>query len=774
MKVFFPPHANGQVDTISLSLPTTGLAIGNDTLILALESSYEPAGGPLMVYDTLRVPVEVLAEPALSIVDNALAPDSVYAAEPFDISFAVAVDQLAGTVDSTRIVLHLLNASDSILATLYDDLTDFAVVGVDTLQYRLIDMVVPESAVAMSGWYRLGLDLALASDGYLFVPTPGLDDSLFVLEPVSVTYDAGSLGPLQVSSGAEVAFEFAVMVSGTVPVALDTLASRFRVGNDGFSATAGFVVPGAMLDPGVNVLTTDLIAIPTDQLGNDLTVSAELRFGAPGAVNPLSAILDFGGQVVGVEELAEVQILEVSNEAPNAPRVNAGQAFQIACKIANMSATEMGTFELQMVSDGSSEFDPRVTVDGVPAGDTVTVFFDVVAAVEYSGSEIFRVDVATLGVNQLPPIDNIAVVTIQYAALLSWVVLSPAEFVTVGDDFGILLDITNLGEAEVTDAVIRISTNGMDLGAKDTLFTETIEVGATRAIVFTAPTFDTIITLDFVVIQRPFDFNSQLPAPISDTARRVVLAVTSEDVGLVAEAELRSSGLVSPGTSKDILDLTFINEGRSSVTDIRLQEINFRVSGIDGVPLSARDVFVSGGTGLYVDDQRVARSTIGGDRIRLLLDDYVVAAGDTAVLTLKAAIDPEAAGNFYVQLITNDIHACFASGPLLGRAVQVASASGDSTLLRSSFTTVGAGLSESFIVRNNPFNPVESPAEFRYLLSRAAAAVFRVLTLSGELVYSRSLAEGEEGGAAGENVVFWDGRNDDGDMVLDGVYVAVL
>ena len=49
-----------------------------------------------------------------------------------------------------------------------------------------------------------------------------------------------------------------------------------------------------------------------------------------------------------------------------------------------------------------------------------------------------------------------------------------------------------------------------------------------------------------------------------------------------------------------------------------------------------------------------------------------------------------------------------------------------------------------------------------------------VTLTAGEEVYEQDFAAGSTGGMAGENVVTWNGRNDSGNLVMNGVYVVIL
>jgi flagellar hook assembly protein FlgD len=95
-------------------------------------------------------------------------------------------------------------------------------------------------------------------------------------------------------------------------------------------------------------------------------------------------------------------------------------------------------------------------------------------------------------------------------------------------------------------------------------------------------------------------------------------------------------------------------------------------------------------------------------------------------------------------------------------------------VLKETFTSVGPTLKGSFVIKENPFDPSLEAAEFQYFVDQSSQLEFRILTLTGELVYSIDIPEGSAGTQIGLHSLAWDGRNDEGYIVLNGVYVAVL
>jgi hypothetical protein len=443
----------------------------------------------------------------------------------------------------------------------------------------------------------------------------------------------------------------------------------------------------------------------------------------------------------------------------------------------------MTPFDLRLVTDGSSEFDPIATVDSIAGDSTVEMTFDVVAAGVPNPAEIFHVDIATLGVNRLPPIDNIALVTVQRQAEISVSVIvrgADQGYLNAGEGFDILLGLVNTGEAQATSGRFRINTNGLDLGFPDgaTIVEELVSVGAVRGLSLTAPPFDTVIHIDIDLIQSPVDANTGLPAVVGDTAFQVVLTVTSLDVRLHVEASYVPSNIVLPDEPRDLLYFKIFNPGESSISNVRLKSLGLNVLGVDRKPLQVRSVIEVGSTGLdtglYSERDRVAIASAGNNRLTFLFQDYVVPAGDTVELALRTLILARNGTEFTLHMETTDIAAEFASGPLQGQAVAVATSAGSGVVVDEVFTLVEHTLSGSLAVRNNPWDPGYEQAEFMYYLPQADNVKFVVFTLTGEEAYRTEFQSGENGGRAGENTVFWDGRSGDGSFVVNGVYVVVV
>lgn len=777
VKVYFEPAKDGQIDSLLIDLPTDGIPAGSDTLFLTLESRYQPGVSVLVVEDTLRLPVEVITGQGLAIVPGSIEPDSVYTGIPFDLSFRVSLGGVQPLWDSAVLLLELVADPDSVVAVVYHGQVYHVNVASDTADYGGIVVTLPTSTTLGSysqrAWY------AVYRDGFRFEVEAPFSSGLTLLPTVALSYSSGSLTPRVVAAGRERYFQFGVFLEGSQSVMVAPAESFLSLWSGDFSATVGFQIPGNTLSPGLNQVSTKDVFVPLELLGTSLQVSASVSYYHPGAANRLLFATAFGGETIQVEALPLIQVVEATVLAPNAPLVNTAQPFRIMSRVANLSLTDMSEFQLRLVTDGASSFDSIAVVDSIPGGDTAEVFFDVAAANQPDPIEIFRVDIATLGLNRLPPVDNIALVTVQRPAELSVSLIvrgADQGYVDTGEGFDLLLSLLNTGEAGATQGRFRINTNGIDLGLPGgaTVVEEVVPVGAVRGLSFVAPSFDTVITIDVDLIERPIDLNTMSPAIIGDTAFEVPLAVTSLDVALQMEVADIPSNIVLPGEARDLIVLRIINPATSSVSDIRLESMRLRLHDREGQPLPVRSILEVGSTAFCDDGQRLTRATAGGNHLNLFFEDFTIRASDTALLTLRTKVLSVADVEFAISLAAADIVASFAAGPLEGVPVGASTSDPDGVVLGEVFTVVEPTLAGSFVVRTNPFSPINEPAEFRYILSAEDDVTFVILTLTGDLVHRRDFRAGESGAVAGENVVFWDGRNDQGSLVLNGVYMAVV
>ena len=71
----------------------------------------------------------------------------------------------------------------------------------------------------------------------------------------------------------------------------------------------------------------------------------------------------------------------------------------------------------------------------------------------------------------------------------------------------------------------------------------------------------------------------------------------------------------------------------------------------------------------------------------------------------------------------------------------------------------------------NPFNPLKGPILIKYALTANANVSIYFFDVTGNLICRKSYPSGTNGGQQGDNRVYWDGMNDYGEMVANGVYL---
>jgi hypothetical protein len=149
-----------------------------------------------------------------------------------------------------------------------------------------------------------------------------------------------------------------------------------------------------------------------------------------------------------------------------------------------------------------------------------------------------------------------------------------------------------------------------------------------------------------------------------------------------------------------------------------------------------------------------------GEPVLALAD--TLAGLETRTYVLAAAAATAAPAGTY-RLVLGDAGALGLRDPVSGEPVPFVLAAG---LVESAPLT----LYERPLAAPNPFVPGKGGTRITYVLQEDAKVDIEVFTLLGDRVWSQSLAGGTTGGRAGLNQVTWDGLNDAGAPVRNGVY----
>ncbi|TFH01385.1 MAG: hypothetical protein E4H13_05070 [Calditrichales bacterium] len=309
----------------------------------------------------------------------------------------------------------------------------------------------------------------------------------------------------------------------------------------------------------------------------------------------------------------------------------------------------------------------------------------------------------------------------------------------------------------------------------------------------------------FALTGLPLDVNSSLPVFVSGNngVRSFALSVSQRQliVNNITESVLKSLGLEesfflkgdqniplmiftveAPGTQSDIsevkldgLELEFLQPISNETMDPAI--IHRLLSYID----IANYQYFADSVLAKTDPQRfihypVADTMNNPVNIRWQTPNSFPANSlDTMVVMVSFKKD---APNQSFQLAMNDIRAYDVNPSLTFRVVDT-----EGNLLREStamitksVSTIPLNAEEAFITYPNPFGQLQDYANIRFWLEGQSDVEIRIFTLVGELVWTKTVSGESRGIHDGTNdpTYRWDGRNDRGNRVLNGVYLCAL
>lgn len=776
VKKLFAPHAKAVPDTIIINLPTSGLLPGNDTLILECDSKYQIGDSLLSSVSYAQFPVTVFGAVSLSLVSGTFQPDSVYADVPFSAGFDAKVTGLTAPVDSSRLVLGLANnVNGPMVSTVFSGLPSVLQINDSTLRFSGIPAQASSAELTAGTTYVYRAGLTVYSGGNLVTLDSAYDGDLTIVAPSTLTIDSGSLVPSFVTERDEKPFAFDIFVAGNRRLLTNPGTASLRVQTTGFSNSISIHIDNNILLPGLNHATTDKIIFPSVAAGRYLTLTGTLDYRVDGADNEKTFTTSFDGKTIFVREQPHVKILSTEADAPNKTHVNTGQQFKIAVKV--FSTAEFDNLSVQLRSEGDSKFQGDRIIAHINADDTLTVEYIVTADDIPTAAEVFTADILSPEVQVDPPKDNVEVITIERPANLT---LSHSLVGTVNGvvapraNFGLNIQLVNSGDAPITSGIFTLTAGGVPVGIADPL-TDSIDARTPIGYELTAPNYDTTIQFNLTMTQLPIDKNTGLPAAINQSGFTTSVFVSKLDAHLKIDIVNLGSGVAVGGEIKDIATIRLSVAGTSTLSGVRLKEIEIEITDADVHPVESRDIFVVGNTGWFDEKLEVSRATAGGERMKFEFPDLTVTASDSIELTLRAALQGQLPDRFRVRSTVAGIHAEYASGPLAGQDIVVVGPDESDIVFEIPFEVTGADFSGSLVVRDNPYNPDNGPAEFRFISGKQSGIDFRVFTLDGQLVYERNYAAGSMSTTGDQHdAIQWDGRNGSGDLVRNGVYLVVL
>jgi hypothetical protein len=190
--------------------------------------------------------------------------------------------------------------------------------------------------------------------------------------------------------------------------------------------------------------------------------------------------------------------------------------------------------------------------------------------------------------------------------------------------------------------------------------------------------------------------------------------------------------------------------------------------------MAADELLISAGV-LHLDDPYPAALS-GSSAVFSFGSDLLIRPEQPEELTLVCTVNPEfSSSSFFIGLDSNSVSATDVTYGIEGSAVAVVGRDGTALSARKGYGSVENDLARSFINYPNPFAAGEEETNIVFFLPEPADVTLEIFTLIGEKVFSEAIASGETGAVSGEkNTLIWDGRNSRGDIVRNGVYIAVL
>ncbi len=307
------------------------------------------------------------------------------------------------------------------------------------------------------------------------------------------------------------------------------------------------------------------------------------------------------------------------------------------------------------------------------------------------------------------------------------------------------------------------------------------------------------VTIRARISSLPLDHNTNDSVYVSQ--RTDGIAVTTVGGWLSISEVPRPAGLrnqVLPGDNSIwLMGLELVNRGEQGANGIFIQSLSVIVEDSQGLELSPDDV---------IDGIRALRVSTTGDTavidwsfeygqllpgqlpdtnpltIDFTLHDTIPATDTTTIVLLGNIAETSVAVDFGLNIPDGSyIDARDEYSPGLSISVLDATSKEFSDMRSHPVQVIGDEIVEEdadpYVINcPNPFGePGRELTTIRYYLKENARVVFRIYTLTGALVWSQEYPDSDPRATKGLHYdVFWDGRNDQGQIVLNGVYILVM
>ena len=393
-------------------------------------------------------------------------------------------------------------------------------------------------------------------------------------------------------------------------------------------------------------------------------------------------------------------------------------------------------------------------------------------------------------------------ITVEPKTNLQFYTPDPAFSLTASEQFTIraVIKNDNFGGADATGGGTVQLTNissafTIDAGTPATQ-NFTIDAGVDSAIVswnITAPAGNVSTTATLRLTQIPLDENTQTTASVNTTTETVDINMvpTQLELRIIDEVTLNEGSYTAGQQNLAVFGLAFRNPNPAEI--IRVDSIHIRVTENESnVPdiqnLLSRMEMVSWGFyqtspngNATPPDQliSVAISDPGSNPVQLIFDQPLqIPAGESDSLVLRIDLSGAQLNRNFNLSISNVWARGASSNPadvLDGFGTPII----NSGSIKSGGITILSGDPEvAFRNYPNPFGKDSNNGSgltfFSFVMESGSEATISIYTLTGQLVYRQTESGLDSGGRLYNRTLFWNGKNDVGQTVVNGVYIAIL
>ncbi len=766
-------------DTIKAEIPVSFFA-GWARLKAAVQGTYEdlPISRETDYLDSVRI----VDFESLAYTERSLSPLTVTRGEPYSFTCNVSqsgVDYIS--LDTTSYLMIVSPADDTLISKLKSPTYIPATGQPATLFFDQATIPLHFG----SGSAEATLEL-FGSHGILnYRDTIVIPDAVTVQEQSAVTFVDNEFAPDSAYRGTSIAPSLTVNNSGEASLVLDVGRSYLQLISGADELRFNLAESSVILGPGNTVLEFDARLLPSLFPLEPNSMTLQLYGEENGFNREVSIAL--GENLIEVLRQATVQLVETYTSAPNVPRVNTGQTFDLIVKVMNQGEEDLSDIEIVLESDGTSTFTGTVSIQSLSVAETDSVVVPVTASADPNSAELFTADISSavgsetdLDAIVMSPLDNSVAVNIQMPAVmsLSASIDSPPSAVggtvTAGQSFHVSAQMSNSGQSRVGYGGIAIvaESAGFEVD-QDTVVT--VRTGDVTGWDLEAP--DEVGDYDITVLlyDIPDDSNTTEPAMVETGSIMIPVSVEAEQISLEVAYTFGANELASPGEPFDALNLSITAESDNPGAKARLDSLTIKVRDRTGAAIPASDAMLSATASTFGSE---FAGVFKADRVVFdFSNSLVIEAGQSALelvvsLTVLQGYDGT---NLFVAIEPTSLAATDISYGIEGGSVPVTDRRGESISGSAGFGVVASDFEMGFVNYPNPFSAGEESTRLVYFVPDNSDVTLDIFTLTGEIVYTEHILSGQAGAAPGQqNVIFWDGRNARGDVVLNGVYIAVL